>query len=55
MQPSLENTNMVRSFDKIRTKPNTEFFKCWSEGELGVPMVDACMRFLKKMDGLTLE
>ena len=48
MQPSLENTNMVRSFDKIRTKPNTEFFKCWSEGELGVPMVDACMRFLKK-------
>ena len=48
MQPSLENTNMVRSFDKIRTKPNTEFFKCWSEGEVGFPMVDACMRFLKK-------
>ena len=48
MQPSLENTNMVRSFDRIRTKPNTEFFKCWSEGEVGVPMVDACMRFLKK-------
>ena len=37
MQPSLENTNMVQSFDKIRTKPNTEFLKCWSEWELGFP------------------
>ena len=47
MQPSLENTNMVRSFDQIRTNPNMEFFKCWSNGEVGFPMVDACMRFLK--------
>ena len=48
MQPSLENTNMVRSFDQIRTKSNTEFFKRWVDGEVGFPMVDACMRFLKK-------
>ena len=47
MQPSLENTNMVRSFDQIRTNPNMEFFKCWCKGEVGFPMVDACMRFLK--------
>ena len=47
MQSSLENTNMVRSFDKIRTKPDIEFFKRWCKGEVGFPMVDACMRFLK--------
>ena len=47
MQPSLENTNMVRSFDQIRTNSNMEFFKCWCKGEVGFPMVDACMRFLK--------
>ena len=38
---------MVRSFDKIRTKPDIEFFKRWCKGEVGFPMVDACMRFLK--------
>ena len=48
MQPSLENTNMVRSFDKIRTKPNNDFLNRWGNGEVGFPMVDACMRFLKK-------
>ena len=48
MQPSLENTNMVQSFDKIRTKPNKDFLNRWGNGEVGFPMIDACMRFLKK-------
>ena len=48
MQPNLEFTNMVRSFDVIRTKPNEEYFKSWKNGEVGIPMVDACMNFLKK-------
>ena len=47
MQPSLENENMVRSFDKIRTNFNTTFFDQWKAGKVGIPMVDACMRYLK--------
>ena len=47
MQPNLENTNMVRAFDNIRKEINTEFLSRWGKGEVGYPMVDACMRFLK--------
>jgi len=48
MQPNLENTNMVRAFDSIRTESNTDYLLRWCAGEVGFPMVDACMRFLKK-------
>ena len=48
MQPSLENTNMVRAFDSIRTDTNKDFLLRWQMGETGNPMIDACMRFLKK-------
>ena len=47
MQPSLESENMVRSFDRIRTDFNTSFFEHWKSGQVGIPMVDACMRYLK--------
>ena len=47
MQPNLEFTNMVRSFDVIRTEPNEKYFKSWRDCEVGIPMIDACMNFLK--------
>ncbi len=47
MQPSLENSNMVRAFDAIRNEENRDLFNAWGNGEVGFPMVDACMRFLK--------
>jgi len=47
MQPNLEFTNMVRAFDNLRTNTNEDYFTRWKNGEVGYPMVDACMRFLK--------
>ena len=48
MQPELEFTNMVSAFDGIRDSSKIEYFDAWKSGEVGYPMVDACMRFLKK-------
>ena len=47
MQPDLEFTNMVRSYDLIRTTFNKDSFDRWANGNTGFPMVDACMRSLK--------
>ena len=47
MQPNLEFTNMVRSFDGIRDEINQDRFIRWSDGTTGIPMIDACMRSLK--------
>lgn len=47
MQPDLEFTNMVRSYDPIRTTFNKDSFDRWTNGNTGFPMVDACMRSLK--------
>ena len=48
MQPDLEYTNMVRAFDGIRDNHSDILFNAWKNGITGYPMVDACMRFLKK-------
>ena len=48
MQPDLEFTNMVRTFDVIRNNFNSEYFEKWKLGNVGFPMVDACIRSLKK-------
>ena len=48
MQPELEFTNMVTAFDGIRDSSKIEYFDAWKSGKVGYPMVDACMRFLKK-------
>ena len=47
MQPDLEFTNMVRTFDVIRNNFNSEYFEKWKLGNVGFPMVDACIRSLK--------
>lgn len=47
MQPDLEFTNMVRAFDNLRPDINEDYLSRWKNGEVGFPMVDACMRFLK--------
>jgi deoxyribodipyrimidine photo-lyase len=47
MQPNLEFTNMVQSFEKIRTHFDKDLFIRWTSGTTGYPMVDACMRSLK--------
>ena len=48
MQPNLEYTNMVRAFDGIRDNHSDTLFDAWKYGRVGYPMVDACMRSLKK-------
>ena len=48
MQPDLEYTNMVRAFDGMRDSHSEILFNAWKNGITGYPMVDACMRFLKK-------
>ena len=48
MQPDLEYTNMVRAFDGMRDCQSDILFSAWKNGVTGYPMVDACMRFLKK-------
>ena len=48
MQPDLEYTNMVRAFDGMRDNHSEILFNAWKNGITGYPMVDACMRFLKK-------
>ena len=48
MQPDLEYTNMVRAFDGMRDSHSEILFNAWKNGLTGYPLLDACMRFLKK-------
>tara|TARA_B000000475_G_scaffold39340_1_gene29145 strand:- start:2928 stop:4424 length:1497 start_codon:yes stop_codon:yes gene_type:complete len=48
-QPSLEYQNMVRAFDGMREDDfNPKNFDLWKNGMTGYPLVDACMRALRK-------
>jgi deoxyribodipyrimidine photo-lyase len=48
-EPGIEFQNMNRGFDGMRENDfNDELFEAWKAGETGFPMVDACMRALKK-------
>lgn len=48
-EPMIEKHALCRAYDNVRTLPsdfNPDYFKAWSEGKTGFPMVDACMRCL---------
>ncbi|MDJ0835907.1 MAG: deoxyribodipyrimidine photo-lyase/cryptochrome family protein [Acidobacteriota bacterium] len=48
-QPDLEWANQSRAYDGIREDAfNAEYFETWCAGQTGYPMVDACMRALRK-------
>lgn len=44
--PELEFTNLHTSYDKLERENNKSYYKAWSEGKTGYPMIDACMRAL---------
>ena len=55
-EPDLEFRNIHSAYDVFRQEPlNEEYFNAWKDGYTGYPMVDACMRALKKLGGLTFE
>ena len=48
-EPSIECDNMHPLYDGLRENDfNEEYFQAWKEGQTGYPMVDACMRALRK-------
>lgn len=47
-EPEIEFENVNPGFNGMREKDfNEQYFKAWSEGQTGYPMIDACMRCLK--------
>lgn len=47
-QESIEFKNVNSSFDGIREDVNKAYLRAWREGKTGYPLVDACMRCVKK-------
>ena len=48
-EPEIEFENMNRGFDGMREDQfNDKYFEAWKKGETGYPMIDACMRALKR-------
>ena len=45
-EPAIEDENMCRAFDALRTDFDAAKFEAWAAGRTGFPMVDACMRSL---------
>ena len=46
-EPGLEFSNLHRAYDGLRpAEPDAARLSAWSDGETGLPFVDACMRFL---------
>ena len=45
-EPELEEENMNRAFNEIRTQENMDFIRAWETGHTGYPLVDATMRCL---------
>ena len=55
-EPGLEFYNSNRGFDGLRdSQPDPLRFDAWTEGQTGYPMVDACMRSLKKTGWLNFR
>ena len=55
-EPDLEFHNMHRGFDGLRENNFSQsFFKAWTRGETGYPMVDACMRYVAQTGWLTFR
>jgi deoxyribodipyrimidine photo-lyase len=44
----VENQNLNKAFDDVRTEWNQTYFEAWCEGKTGYPLVDACMRCVKR-------
>jgi deoxyribodipyrimidine photo-lyase len=44
----LKGKSLKEKYDKIKWKNNKDWFKKWSNGETGFPVVDACMRELNE-------
>ena len=54
-EPEIEFRNFNRAYDGLRQEDSTEwsdrerqFFEAWCEGRTGYPLVDACMRILRR-------
>lgn len=45
-EPRIEYENQNPAFDQIRNKLNDEYLEKWSQGQTGIPLVDAAMRCL---------
>ena len=46
-EPEIEFSNMCRAYDGLREDAfNERYFRAWSVGQTGYPLVDACMRSL---------
>jgi len=55
-EPEIEFRNMNSAYNGIRENDfNEKFYLAWKNGITGFPFVDACMRYLKKNDGLILR
>jgi deoxyribodipyrimidine photo-lyase len=47
-EPRIEFGNLHRKYDGIRpSAPDQDRLQAWSNGETGLPFVDACMRYLR--------
>ncbi|MDZ7659559.1 cryptochrome/deoxyribodipyrimidine photo-lyase family protein [Fodinibius sp.] len=47
-EPRIEFENLNRGYNNIRTEQNETYVKAWKAGQTGFPLVDACMRAVKK-------
>jgi deoxyribodipyrimidine photo-lyase len=47
-EPEYEFKNVNSAYDNIRTEWNKNYFDAWKEGLTGYPLVDACMRCVRK-------
>ena len=55
-EPGLEFYNTNRGFDGLRdSEPDLARLKAWQDGQTGYPMVDACMRSLKRTGWLNFR
>ncbi len=55
-EPELEFQNLCRGFDGMREDDfNEDSFSAWCRGQTGYPMVDACMRSLKRTGWLNFR
>ena len=55
-EPGLEFYNSNRGFDTLRdSEPDEVRLQAWQDGQTGYPMVDACMRSLKKTGWLNFR
>ncbi len=54
-QPELEFRNINAVYDSIRRETNPAYLQAWKEGLTGYPLVDACMRCVKKTGYLTFR